>query len=60
MEQTPPAQGYIDVSIVSGAVAADAARTCRQALLDPVNLAEHRIRRKQILGGLTNEYHVAA
>jgi hypothetical protein len=26
----------------------------------PVNLAEHRIRRKQILGGLTHEYHVAA
>jgi hypothetical protein len=28
-------------------------------LPDPVNLAEHRIRRKQILGGLTNEYHLA-
>jgi transposase InsO family protein len=26
----------------------------------PVNLAEHRIRRKQILGGLTHEYYVAA
>ena len=26
----------------------------------PVNLAEHRIRRKQILGGLTREYYVAA
>jgi putative transposase len=26
----------------------------------PVNLAEHRIRRKQILGGLTHEYCVAA
>jgi putative transposase len=25
-----------------------------------VNLAEHRIRRKQILGGLTHEYYVAA
>jgi hypothetical protein len=26
----------------------------------PVNLAEHRIRRKQILGGLTHEYYAAA
>jgi putative transposase len=26
----------------------------------PVNLAEHRIRREQVLGGLTNEYQVAA
>ena len=26
----------------------------------PVNLTEHRIRRKQILGGLTHEYYVAA
>jgi transposase len=26
---------------------------------DPVNLAEHRIRRKQVLGGLANEYYVA-
>ena len=26
----------------------------------PVNLAEHRIRRKQVLGGLTREYYVAA
>jgi hypothetical protein len=26
----------------------------------PVNLAEHRIRRKQILGGLTHEYYIAA
>ncbi len=25
-----------------------------------INLAEHRIRRKQILGGLTHEYHIAA
>ena len=25
-----------------------------------INLAEHRIRRKQVLGGLTNEYHIAA
>ena len=25
-----------------------------------MNLAEHRIRRKQVLGGLTHEYHVAA
>ena len=27
---------------------------------EPVNLAEFRIRRKQILGGLTREYYVAA
>jgi putative transposase len=27
---------------------------------EPVNLAEHRIHRKQVLGGLTHEYHVAA
>jgi putative transposase len=27
---------------------------------EPVNLAEHRIRRKQVLGGLTHEYQVAA
>jgi hypothetical protein len=27
---------------------------------EPVNLAEFRIRRKQILGGLTHEYYVAA
>jgi hypothetical protein len=27
---------------------------------DPVNLAEHRIRRKQVLGGLTREYYIAA
>ena len=26
----------------------------------PVNLAEHRIRRQQILGGLTHEHYVAA
>ena len=26
----------------------------------PINLAEHRIRRKQVLGGLTHEYQVAA
>jgi hypothetical protein len=26
----------------------------------PVNLAEHRIYRKQILSGLAHEYHVAA
>jgi putative transposase len=25
-----------------------------------INLAEHRIRRKQVLGGLTHEYHIAA
>jgi putative transposase len=25
-----------------------------------INLAEHRIRRKQVIGGLTHEYHVAA
>jgi putative transposase len=27
---------------------------------EPVNLAKFRIRRKQILGGLTHEYYVAA
>jgi hypothetical protein len=27
---------------------------------EPVNLAEHRIHRKQILGGLAHEYYVAA
>ncbi len=27
---------------------------------EPVNLAEHPIRRKQVLGGLTHEYYVAA
>ena len=27
---------------------------------EPVNLADHRIRRKQVLGGLTHEYHIAA
>jgi hypothetical protein len=27
---------------------------------EPVNLAEFRIRRKQILGGLTREYYIAA
>jgi putative transposase len=27
---------------------------------EPVNLAELRIRRKQVLGGLTHEYYVAA
>ncbi len=27
---------------------------------DPVNLAHHRIRRKQVLGGLTCEYYIAA
>jgi len=26
----------------------------------PTNLAEHRIRRKQVLGGLTHEYQTAA
>jgi putative transposase len=26
----------------------------------PVNLADHRIRRKKVLGGLTHEYYVAA
>jgi putative transposase len=26
----------------------------------PINLAEHRIRRKQVLGGLTSEYQIAA
>jgi putative transposase len=29
-------------------------------LAAPVNLAEHRIRRKQVLSGLTHEYYVAA
>ena len=27
---------------------------------EPVNIAEYRIRRKQVLGGLTHEYYVAA
>ncbi|HEY2575952.1 MAG TPA: integrase core domain-containing protein, partial [Streptosporangiaceae bacterium] len=27
---------------------------------EPVNLADHRIRRKQVLGGLTREYYIAA
>jgi putative transposase len=27
---------------------------------EPVNLAEFRIRRKQVLGGLTHEYYAAA
>jgi transposase InsO family protein len=27
---------------------------------EPVNLAEHQIRRKQVLGGLTHEYYIAA
>jgi hypothetical protein len=27
---------------------------------EPINLADHRIRRKQVLGGLTREYYVAA
>jgi hypothetical protein len=27
---------------------------------EPVNLAEHRIRRKQVLGGLTHESYIAA
>ena len=27
---------------------------------EPINLADHRIRRKQVLGGLTHEYYVAA
>ena len=27
---------------------------------DPVNLAEHRIHQKQVLGGLTREYYIAA
>jgi putative transposase len=26
---------------------------------EPINLAEHRIRRKQVLGGLTHEYYAA-
>src|SRR6266851_3424965 len=26
----------------------------------PINLADHRIRRKQVLGGLTHEYQIAA
>jgi hypothetical protein len=28
--------------------------------LEPVNLAEFRIRRKQVLGGLTHKYYIAA
>ena len=35
----------------------DQADTCPP---EPVNLAEHRIRRKQVLGGLTHEYYVTA
>lgn len=31
-----------------------------RALGEPINLANHRIRRKQVLGGLTHEYYVAA
>jgi hypothetical protein len=27
---------------------------------EPVNLAEHQIHRKQVLGGLAHEYYVAA
>jgi len=27
---------------------------------EPVNLADHRVRRKQVLGGLTHEYYIAA
>lgn len=27
---------------------------------EPVNLADHRVCRKQILGGLTHEYYIAA
>jgi len=27
---------------------------------EPIDLADHRIRRKQVLGGLTHEYYVAA
>ncbi len=27
---------------------------------EPINLAEHRIRRKQVLSGLTHEYQIAA
>ena len=27
---------------------------------EPINIAEYRIRRKQVLGGLTHEYYVAA
>ena len=26
----------------------------------PINLADHRVRRKQVLSGLTHEYYVAA
>ena len=26
----------------------------------PINLADHQIRRKQVLGGLTHEYQIAA
>jgi putative transposase len=31
-----------------------------QARPPQINLAEHRIRRKQVLGGLTSEYQIAA
>lgn len=27
---------------------------------EPINLADHRVRRKQVLGGLNSEYFVAA
>ena len=27
---------------------------------EPIDLADHRIRRKQVLGGLTHEYYIAA
>jgi putative transposase len=27
---------------------------------EPINLAEHRVRRKQVLSGLTHEYYIAA
>ena len=40
-----------------GQLTPDQAETCPPG---PVNLAEHRIRRKQVLGGLAHEYCVAA
>ena len=36
------------------------AGSSRQPAAAPVNLADHQIRRKQVLGGLTREYYIAA
>jgi putative transposase len=38
-------------------LAPDQAGTLRP---EPINLAEYRIRRKQVFGGLTHEYQIAA